>query len=276
MSVQRNNQSCPKSLSSPLNPSNLSVRIQLDNPPPFYTSLDVISGHVILSLTSDETISAITVKLEGESKTVLARPPGGQQNLNPSLVTQLDNRQGLAKEEHKLLYKIIQVFPSQDPGSSMNTKVSYMLRSGQHEYPFRFKIPLNNVCWDPEFQVMRPEGFKGFYGQVPHCTHVERTLPPSLTGFPGEAEIRYFVKVTVQRPSMKTGDANLGSSSCLLSRLGPRLLHIRFMHVGPICSRMSLLRCWTLCREERWMLACLVKRFRPAISLFRYGLLCGI
>jgi len=32
--------------------------------------------------------------------------------------------------------------------------------------------------------------------------HVKKTLPPSLTGFPGEAEIRYFVKVTVQRPSL--------------------------------------------------------------------------
>lgn len=31
--------------------------------------------------------------------------------------------------------------------------------------------------------------------------HVKKTLPPSLNGFPGEAEIRYFVKVTVQRPS---------------------------------------------------------------------------
>ena len=32
--------------------------------------------------------------------------------------------------------------------------------------------------------------------------HVKKTLPPSLTGFPGEAEIRYYIKVTVQRPSL--------------------------------------------------------------------------
>lgn len=32
--------------------------------------------------------------------------------------------------------------------------------------------------------------------------HIKSTLPPSLTGFPGEAEIRYFVKVTVNRPSL--------------------------------------------------------------------------
>lgn len=30
--------------------------------------------------------------------------------------------------------------------------------------------------------------------------HVKKTLPPSLSGFPGEAEIRYYVKVTVIRP----------------------------------------------------------------------------
>ena len=30
--------------------------------------------------------------------------------------------------------------------------------------------------------------------------HVTRTLPPSLTGFPMAAEVRYYIKVTVQRP----------------------------------------------------------------------------
>jgi hypothetical protein len=185
----------------------MSVRIQLDSPHSFYTNLDVISGRIILSLTSDENVSAITVKLEGESKTVLARPPGGQQNLNPSLVTQRDQRQGVAKEDHKILDKVTQVFPSQDPGSGMTMGVSYMLRRGQHEYPFQFKIPFNNVCWDPEFQLLHPEGFRGGYaGQVPHSTHIKTMLPPSLTGFPGEAEIRYFVKVTVKRPSIFKGN----------------------------------------------------------------------
>lgn len=32
--------------------------------------------------------------------------------------------------------------------------------------------------------------------------HVKKTLPPSLNGFPGAAEIRYFVKVTVVRPQI--------------------------------------------------------------------------
>ena len=30
--------------------------------------------------------------------------------------------------------------------------------------------------------------------------HVKKSLPPSLSGFPGEADIRYYVKATVVRP----------------------------------------------------------------------------
>lgn len=33
----------------------------------------------------------------------------------------------------------------------------------------------------------------------PPTRHVKKTLPPTLSGFPGEAEIRYFVKATVSR-----------------------------------------------------------------------------
>ena len=179
----------------------MSVRIQLDNPHSFYTNLDFISGRVILSLTSDENVSAITVKLEGESRTVLMRPPGAQQNLNPALMDRSRRTQALAEENHKILYKVSQVFPN-NTGAGM----AYTLRAGQHEYPFRFKIPFNNGCSDPQSQQMGPgSGFGGFgLGglQQLQYRHVKRTLPPSLTGFPGEAEIRYYVKVTVNRPSL--------------------------------------------------------------------------
>ena len=36
----------------------------------------------------------------------------------------------------------------------------------------------------------------------PAQRHVKKTLPPTLSGFPGEAEIRYFVKSTVNRHSI--------------------------------------------------------------------------
>ncbi|KAL8834940.1 MAG: hypothetical protein Q9170_003517 [Blastenia crenularia] len=49
----------------------MSVRIVLQNPRSLYTNLDFLKGKVILSLTSNETIAAITVKLEGESKSRL-------------------------------------------------------------------------------------------------------------------------------------------------------------------------------------------------------------
>ena len=33
----------------------------------------------------------------------------------------------------------------------------------------------------------------------PPSSHVKKTLPPTLSGFPGEAEVRYFLKATVKR-----------------------------------------------------------------------------
>lgn len=36
--------------------------------------------------------------------------------------------------------------------------------------------------------------------------HVKKTLPPSLSGFPGEAEIKYYVKATVSRPEFYKGN----------------------------------------------------------------------
>lgn len=182
----------------------MSVRIQLDNPHAFYTNLDQISGRIILSLTSDENVSAIIVKLEGESRTILTRPMHPSQNAQ--LYSRRDQRQTLAMENHKILYKVAQVFPSVDPSTGTGMGLSYTLRAGQHEYPFRFKFPFNNGCSDPQSQQMGPgSGFGGFgLGglQQLQYRHVKRTLPPSLTGFPGEAEIRYYVKVTVQRPSL--------------------------------------------------------------------------
>ena len=51
------------------------VHIQLDKPHAFFTNLDIITGRVILNLLGDETITAVVVKLECESRTRLAAPP---------------------------------------------------------------------------------------------------------------------------------------------------------------------------------------------------------
>lgn len=50
------------------------LRLVFDNPRPSYTNLDVISGRVILKVSSNSVVSSITVKLEGESKTRLLAP----------------------------------------------------------------------------------------------------------------------------------------------------------------------------------------------------------
>ena len=52
----------------------MSVRIQFDRPQVHFTNLDFLTGRVIVHLVADATVSAITVKLEGESRTRLSGP----------------------------------------------------------------------------------------------------------------------------------------------------------------------------------------------------------
>lgn len=54
-------------------------------------------------------------------------------------------------------------------------------------------MPFNNAC-APINSVINQMNRAQDYNR-----HLKRPLPPSLVGFPGEAEIRYFVKATAQR-----------------------------------------------------------------------------
>jgi hypothetical protein len=93
-------------------------------------------------------VSAIVVKLEGESKSLIEREKGAFQQFNPSVVT-ADQRAGFqqsgsATENHKILYDVSQVFPIAT-GEKAADPV-YTLRAGKHEYPFKFTIPHDNGC----------------------------------------------------------------------------------------------------------------------------------
>lgn len=55
----------------------MAVHIQLDRPHAYFTNLDIITGRAILTIFGEETISAVNVKLECESRTRLAAPSHG-------------------------------------------------------------------------------------------------------------------------------------------------------------------------------------------------------
>lgn len=74
----------------------MSVRIQLDKTQGAFTNLDQISGVVVLSILGPETISAITVKLEGESRSRLAG------NINPRRNYDGFEKEGSRNEVHKV------------------------------------------------------------------------------------------------------------------------------------------------------------------------------
>ncbi|KUI72913.1 Arrestin-related trafficking adapter 10 [Cytospora mali] len=196
----------------------MSIRIALSNPPEFYTNLDVISGKIILGINRPEQVGAVIVKLEGESKTALGPPDATHENHfgagKQRRSTATDNSQ-IFQENHKVLYKVLQVFPNENVPAYAGPM---MLNPGQHEWPFRFKVPFNNACGDPNVmaKIGGLAGAGGFAGpslfgmggirlmdgtkQLLY-THVTKTLPPSFTGSV-EAEIRYYIKVTIQRPGL--------------------------------------------------------------------------
>ncbi|OIW23490.1 hypothetical protein CONLIGDRAFT_637457 [Coniochaeta ligniaria NRRL 30616] len=191
----------------------MSLRIALDNAPEFYTNLDIIQGRIVLGLTRHEQIGAIIVKLEGESRTALGVPandPNGGQTTSAS-------SGNVVHENHKILYKVDQVFPDKNAPPLIGPII---LAPGQHQYPFRFKVPFNNACSDPA-AMARIGGLagQGGFASGPGIfglggirvmdgskqllySHVTKTLPPSFTGFPRQAEIRYYLKVTIQRPGL--------------------------------------------------------------------------
>jgi hypothetical protein len=196
----------------------MSIRIALDDRPEFYTNLDHVTGRVILGLNRSEQVGNIVVKLEGESVTALPVPSPYEEK-GPRINGPLPGPPGsIASENHKILYKVQQVFPDEYHSSSSNPYGAFPLQPGEHEFPFKFKLPINNACSDP-MAMSKIGGIAGVGGfgsggglfgmggvrvmdgtKQLHLQHATRTLPPSLTGYPMEAEIRYYIKVTVQRP----------------------------------------------------------------------------
>ncbi|KAL8777296.1 MAG: hypothetical protein Q9213_007923 [Squamulea squamosa] len=175
----------------------MSIRIQLNNAQSLYTNLDFIGGKAILSLTREEDISAINVKLEGESKSRLeGEPPipygyGGMRRRGEATVVET--------EVHKILYKPVTVFPTANLQSARRAGV-YTLQPGQHEFAFEFKLPFNNTCADYQPALVN---IGGLQMQAPGSRdrHVKKTLPPTLHAFQDHAVIRYYIKATVVRPA---------------------------------------------------------------------------
>lgn len=173
----------------------MSVRIQLDQPSSqYYTNLDFVSGRVTLIFPSDATISAVNVKLQAESRTRLQGPKDFR--------NEKSDRKRLELEVHKLMYQVQTVFPA--PELSENpSNPQYTLLAGQYVYPFKFKLPFNNSC-TKNTSLLKDLKVGQLSVQFAPDTnqHVKKTLPPTLSGFPGEAEIKYYVKATVVRPKL--------------------------------------------------------------------------
>lgn len=67
------------------------------------------------------------------------------------------------------------------------------------------QLPFNNSCGENKPRDLKFGGVAlAYVGDTNN--HIKSALPPTLTGFPGEAEIRYYVKATVKRPQIWRAD----------------------------------------------------------------------
>ncbi|KAL4930525.1 arrestin (or S-antigen), N-terminal domain protein [Aspergillus undulatus] len=171
-----------------------SVAIYLDRPQNHFTNLDFLTGKVVLQLQSEASVAGIQVKLEAESRTRLAGPRYPHNEHSEKKRTEL--------EVHKLLYKVTDLFPDSALVSNQsNPTTAWTFAPGRYEYKFEFKFPFNNSCnlHNSMLTNLNISGLKVEMAKQAN-QHVKRTLPPSLSGFPGMADIKYYIKATVVRP----------------------------------------------------------------------------
>ena len=95
--------------------------------------------------------------------------------------------------------------PSRRASMSIHSSSRYTYRRRQHLVHAHalMQIPFNNDCIAnssvlANLSTMSALRFDTMQG-IP--AHVKKTLPPTMGGFPGQAEIQYFIKATVQRPA---------------------------------------------------------------------------
>lgn len=177
---------------------------------------------VVMNISTEENISSITVKMEGISRTRLPIPKdsdGSRDSMKrseveihrvPILQSESSSITRLSKPiltyAIQLLYLVDTVFPSPEIREKISSSNSgFTLKAGLYEYPFSIRIPINSNCEnDPKIGGLlnRLSFEKGSFEYAKDASrHVRGTLPPSLSGIPDdEAWIRYFLKVTVNRP----------------------------------------------------------------------------
>ncbi|EYE94944.1 arrestin (or S-antigen), N-terminal domain protein [Aspergillus ruber CBS 135680] len=171
----------------------MSASIELNSPHNHITNLDVITGRVVVNLPSEAAIGGIQVKLEGESKTRLTGPrhPNGD-----------PDKKRTELEVHKILYKVVTVFPTPAIFNPESPNTTFTFAAGSYEYPFEFKVPFNNACSTHNNSMLTNLNITGLKVEMARESnrHVKKTLPPSLNGFPGMADIKYYIKATIIRP----------------------------------------------------------------------------
>lgn len=170
--------------------SSVNAKVVLDKNDTYH-SLDIISGRVIMTVAAETTVKSVVVKLEGVGSTVVTVMEHEHNNNNRNGRRDDRQREHKYKEEHKFLYEQKVVFPPVELARSSTSGI-FTLKPSTYEYPFRFQIPEKTSCKADSRHAYN---------------HVHSALPPSFSQLGDFAEIKYFVKATVNRSGMFKANA---------------------------------------------------------------------
>lgn len=178
-------------------PPTLKVALEPSCNGEFYTLEDHIAGNLILGLDKSLNIREVTVRLLGQTET-LVRPGDHLENETPkSLQTPLEDNRSV----HELVRLESSVFPPENVRTALEgSKKAFKVERGSYKFPFTFQLPQRPQC------VQKHS--KKLYTYVKGRSNVE--LPPSFnnsldskdilnlnTYFYSLGKIEYCVEATI-------------------------------------------------------------------------------
>ncbi|KAI5284271.1 hypothetical protein KEM52_002981 [Ascosphaera acerosa] len=192
----------------------MSVHVSFDRQRLSYSTYDTVSGTVHVRLPVPTTVSAISVKLEGEANTTLAPNTGDRRK----------DKKNTASEVHKVLYYVQTVFPAPEIQRCSAPGATWTISPGRYDFPFSFKLPYWAECiknaqtHTNNFGDLLLDNNRDMYNN----SHIRAQLPPSFNAPQDPAHVVYFVKCTVTRPAFYQSNYRALSRITLIPNENPR------------------------------------------------------
>ncbi|SCU77807.1 LAMI_0A02410g1_1 [Lachancea mirantina] len=188
----------PELISKALKISQLDIKIEFKPPAngDFFTSNELITGRVVVSLPRSTAVQSVTVTLRGLCRTL---NPGREKHMSGMDATNINIQYVNTFTCHFPILESKTLFPPQNVTDAISAapKKGYTLAGGEHSFDFAFLIPaqarpfqkgLNDDRPSDKDEDMTPPSFNSYYGKD------AKDPKGSLPDYNKNSEISYYLK----------------------------------------------------------------------------------